>query len=42
MIRMFERVGLQTNMSKTKVMVCILGFIWGHQVVEAYMLRATG
>ena len=27
MVRMFERVGLQKNLIKTKEMVCKLGFI---------------
>ena len=28
-VRMFERVGLQTNLGKTKSMLCNTGFIWG-------------
>ena len=31
MVRMFKKVGLQTNLGKTKSMVCIPGFIWGQQ-----------
>ena len=42
MVRIFERVVLQTNLSKTKAMVCIPGLIWGQQGVEAYKRRATG
>ena len=29
MVRIFERVGLETNLGKTKAMVCTLIFIWG-------------
>ena len=29
MVRMFEMVGLQTNLDKTKAMICTPGFIWG-------------
>ena len=36
MVRMFERVGLQKNLIKTKAMVYKLGFIWDQQGVEAY------
>ena len=36
MVRMFKRVGLQANLSKIKAMICMPGFIWGKQVVEAY------
>ena len=35
MVRMFERVGLQTNLDKTKAMICTPGFIWGQQGSEA-------
>ena len=42
MVRMFERRGLQTNLSNTKAMVCIPRFIWGKQGVESYKRRATG
>ena len=41
MVRIFERVCLQTNPSKTRAMVCTSGFIWGQQVFEAYKQRAT-
>ena len=41
MVRMFERVGLKKNLSKTKSMVCTLGFIWVQQVLYAYKWRAT-
>ena len=41
MVRMFERVDLQTNLSKTKTMVCRPGFGWGQQVIDAYKGRAT-
>ena len=36
MVIMFERVGLQTNLIKTKPIVCTPGLIWGQQGVEAY------
>ena len=42
MVRMFERVGLQTNLNKTKDMICTMGYIWVQQGAEAYKRRATG
>ena len=30
-VRMFERVGLQENLDKTKAMACTLEFIWGQK-----------
>ena len=42
MVRMFERVVLQTNLKKTKAMIYMPGFVYGQQVVEAYKRRATG
>ena len=42
MIIMFKRVGLQTNLSKTKAVICTPGFIWGQQGVEAYKRVSTG
>ena len=42
MVRMFERVGLHKNLSKTKAMICMPRFIWGQQGVEAYKRRYTG
>ena len=42
MVRMFERVGLQTNLNKTKGVICTPGFIWGQQGAEAYKRKATG
>ena len=42
MVIIFERFGLHTNLSKTKVVICTPEFIWGKQVVEAYKRRATG
>ena len=41
-VRMFDRVGLQTNLSNNKSMVCMPGFIWVQQVVEEYNQRPTG
>ena len=40
--KMFERVGLQTNLNKTKGVICTPGFIWGQQGAEAYKRKATG
>ena len=42
MVRMFDRVGLQTNLNNTKAVICTPGFIWGQQGAEAYKKRATG
>ena len=41
MVRMFERVGLQMNLDKTKAMICTPGFIWGQHGAEAYKRQAT-
>ena len=38
-VTMFERVGLNTNIIKTKTMVLPPGFIWVQQGVEAYKQR---
>ena len=38
----FEKVGLQKNLSKTKSMVFTPGFIWGHELADAYKQIATG
>ena len=42
MVRIFRRVGLRKNLSKTKAMICTPVFIWGKQVFEAYKWRDTG
>ena len=42
MVIMFERVGLQTNLNKTKAMMSTPGLIRGKQGAEAYKIRATG
>ena len=42
MVIIFEGVGLQTNLRKTKAVVYTPGLIWGQQGVEAYRRRATG
>ena len=42
MVRNFERVGLHTNLNKTKAMICTPRFIWGHQGAKAYKRRSTG
>ena len=36
LVIMFERVGFQTNLNKTKAMIYPLGFIWVQQVDEVY------
>ena len=41
-LRMFERVGLQTNLNKTKAMVCTPGFIWVQQGAESYNDKPPG
>ena len=41
-VRMFESLGLQTNLSKTKAMVCTSGIIWGKHGLAAYKQRVTG
>ena len=41
MVRMFDRLGLQTNLSDTKSMVCTPGFILGQKGSEAYKQIAT-
>ena len=41
-VRIFERFGFQTNLDKTKTMICTLGFIWRQQGAEAYKRQATG
>ena len=40
MVRMFDRVGLQKNLGKTKSMVCTPGFVWGQQEAAEYKTRA--
>ena len=42
MVRMFDRLGLQINIGKTKVMLCTSGLIWGTLGTAAYTRRATG
>ena len=42
MVRMFDRVGLQTNLDNTKAMICTPGFVWGQQGDEAYHQGAIG
>ena len=42
MVRMFERVGLKKDMSKTKSIIRTFEFIWGQQGAKAYTQRATG
>ena len=42
MVRIFESVGLQKNIGKTKAMVCNLGFIWVQHGTAAYKRRGMG
>ena len=42
MVRIFDRVGLHKNLSKTNSMVFTPGFIWSQQGVEAYKQIDTG
>ena len=42
MVRMFKRVGFQTNLGKTKEMICTPGFIWVQQGAAAYKSQVTG
>ena len=41
MVTMFDRVGLHTNLRKTKSMVFTPGLIWFQQGAAAYKRRAT-
>ena len=39
---MFQRMGLEMNLEKTKAIVCTPGFIWEKWGELAYKRRATG
>ena len=41
-VEMFQRMGLETNLEKTKDLVCNPGYIWGKWSEAAYKRRATG
>ena len=41
MVRMFERVGLQKNLGKTKTIVCTPGLVLVQQGAAAYKRRAA-
>ena len=41
-ISIFQRLGLLTNIVKTKTMVCTPGFIWGQQGTAVYNRVVTG
>ena len=41
-LALFRRMGLETNLDKTKAMVCTPGFIWGKWGELAYKWWATG
>ena len=38
---MFQWMGLETNLDKTKALVCTPGYIWGKWSEAAYKRRAT-
>ena len=40
-VAMFRRVCLETNLEKTKALVCTSGYIWGKWSKAAYKRRAT-
>jgi hypothetical protein len=40
LVTLFERIGLQTNAAKTKVMTCLLGWIQVAQMEEEYARTA--
>ena len=40
-VAMLQRVGLETNLEKAKVMVCTPGYIWGKWSEAAYKHRDT-
>ena len=42
MVRIFEMVGLQTILNKTKAIKYTPWFIWGQQRDQAYKRQATG
>ena len=42
MAKIFWRMGLETNMEKTKSMMCTPCFIWGRLSDTAYKMRVTG
>ena len=42
MVRMFDRVGLQIKIDKTKVMLCTSGLIWGYLGTVLYTRIETG
>ena len=41
MVIIFDRIGLQTNMNKTKSVICTPGLILGQQGAEAYKQQAN-
>ena len=41
-VEMLRRVGLETNMEKTKSLVCTTVYIWGKWSKEAYKLQVIG
>ena len=41
-VAMFHSMGLETNLKKTKYVVCVPGFIWGEWRGQAYKRRETG
>ena len=41
-VAVFHRIVLDTNLKRTKVMVCGLGSIWGKQEETVYKQRVMG
>ena len=41
-VALFDRMGLQTNMAKTKFLIYIPGYLWGEQEGIAYKRIVTG
>ena len=42
LMRMFEWIGLYTNLGKIDSMTCTPGFIWGHLGKDAYKMWEIG
>ena len=42
LVWMFAQVGIDKNLGKTKLMTCMIGFIWGNIGNKAYTRKAVG
>ncbi len=42
LVDLFERVGLQMNMSKMQTMICMPGWIWMQPLMESYWRMLQG